>query len=290
MSKLSVVLATRNEEQNIGQCLASVRRLADEIIIVDEYSSDKTTEIATNYGAKVYEVKHEKIFHKTKQKALEKATGDWILQLDADEIVPQSLSDEIKKTVSATTGELTDSRSKILGKNTLFKRHQDLIEQRDGSIGSKTGVIVGFFIPRVNYFLGKPLIHGGVYPDPSIRLVKRGRARFTGKSVHDIMQLDGEVSWLENNLEHHDSPTLKKYFSRLNRYTDIQADDLRSAKVAKGILQFFNYLLLIPSYYFFLRFIRHKGFLDGPRGFLWAFFSALHYPIAYFKYITNKND
>ena len=84
---LSVVLATLNEEQNIGSCLESIKTIADEIIIVDESSTDKTREIAEKYGAKVIKVKHKENFHINKQKAIETATGDWILQLDADERV-----------------------------------------------------------------------------------------------------------------------------------------------------------------------------------------------------------
>lgn len=87
---LSVVLATRNEEENLGRCLESVKSLADEIIVVDEYSTDKTVEIAKKYGAKVFLEPHHDNFHVTKQVALEKATGDWILQLDADEVVTPS--------------------------------------------------------------------------------------------------------------------------------------------------------------------------------------------------------
>src|SRR4030042_2191138 len=95
-NKLSVVLATRNEEVNLGSCLDSVKGLADEIIVVDEGSEDKTREIAEKYGAKIYLVEHEPIFHKTKEKALNLASGDWILQLDADEIVTPELAKEIK--------------------------------------------------------------------------------------------------------------------------------------------------------------------------------------------------
>lgn len=285
-SRLSVVLATRNEEENIGRCLESVSQLADEIVIVDEFSTDKTTQIAKTFGAKVFEVKHEPIFHKTKQKALERATCDWILQLDADEKVTQELAKEIKETINLRNEELKNLRTEKL-KNRLFGRHQKLIEQRDGPIGKKSGEIVGFFIPRVNYFLGKPLIHAGVYPDPSIRLVKKGMAHFSGESVHDIMQIDGEVSWLENAIEHHDSPTLRKYFYRLNRYTDIKAQELQNTKTPKNVVSFIKFTLLLSTYYFLLLYFRHKGFLDGVRGFLWSFFSAMHYPIGYFKYVTR---
>lgn len=286
MSKLSVVLAVRNEETSIGFCLESVRRLADEIIVVDEYSTDKTREIAEEYGAKVFLEPHHDIFHITKQKALERATGDWILQLDADEVVTCGLAKEIVKVIKKTPRRRPNGLLRGRGKLELFKKHQKLIEERDGPIGKKTGEIAAFFIPRVNYFLGKPLIHAGVYPDGVIRLVKKGKAHFPQKSVHEQIQINGEVAWLFNDLEHHDSPTLKKYFVRMNRYTDLHAQELKEKSILKNALTMFNYVTIKPLFVFCSLFFRHKGFLDGPRGFLWSFFSALHYPIAYFKYLT----
>ena len=194
MIKLSVVLAVRNEEGNLAKCLESVTDIADEIVVVDEYSSDKTVEVAKKFGAKVFEESHHEIFHITKQKALDRASGEWVLQLDADEVVTSELAQEIKKVIGMTDGELKTRRLGDVKKWNLFMRHQRLIEERDGSIGKKTGEIVAFFIPRVNLFLEKPLIHAGVYPDAVIRLVKREKAGFPMKSVHEQMWIDGEVS------------------------------------------------------------------------------------------------
>ena len=279
--KLSVVLATRNEEENIKRCLESVKDIASEIIIFDEYSTDSTREIAEKLGAKVYLEKHHDIFHITKQKALEKAKGEWILQLDADEVVSEELAEQVLAIIN--------NQESIININPLFERHQNLIEQRDGPIGKSTGDIVGYFIPRRNMFLGKPLIHAGVYPDGVIRLVKRGFARFPQKSVHEQIELDGRVGWLSGDLLHYDSPTLKRYFARLNRYTDLHAEELRIKKLPKNVLSFLQFSLLHPTYYFLLLYVRHLGFLDGVNGFLWSLFSSWHFPIAYFKYLTNNN-
>ncbi len=287
--KLSVVLAVRNEELNLAACLTSVKDIADEIVVVDEHSTDKTVEIAKIFGAKVVEEPHHEIFHITKQKALDLAKGEWILQLDADEIITPSLHDEIKKTINMTDEEIKQREIPDRRKWNLFMRHQKLIEQRDGSIGTKDGEIVAFFIPRVNLFLGKPLIHAGVYPDPAIRLVKRGKAHFGLKSVHDIMQIDGNVSWLFNDMLHNDSPTLSKYIMRLNRYTDLHAEELRRRKVSKNIFYLFYYSIFKAKVKFLMLYFRYKGFKDGIRGFLWSAFSAWHYPIAYFKYWTGDS-
>jgi glycosyltransferase involved in cell wall biosynthesis len=276
--KLSVVLATRNEEENIIRCLESVKSIADEIIVIDEYSTDKTRYLAEKLGAKVYLEPHHPIFHITKQKALAKASGDWILQLDADEVVTPELSKEIVATLHGSPPTI---------QNNLFSRHQKLIEKRDGPIGKKTNEVVGYFIPRRNMFLGKPLIHAGVYPDGVIRLVKNGKAWFPQKSVHEQIQLDGEVRWLSGDLLHYDSPNLKRYLSRLNRYTDLIAKEYKDEKVSKNIFAFINYIIIKPKLTFFSLYFRHKGFLDGVPGFLWSFFSASRFAISYFKYLTS---
>lgn len=281
MKKLSVVLATRNEEANIGRCLESVEDIADEIIVVDEFSTDKTREIAEDLGAKVYTEPHHDIFHITKQKALDKASGEWILQMDADEVVTPELAKEISSVVNHSADYQPVAKP-------LFLRHQKLIEARDGKIGKPTGEVVGYFIPRRNMFLGKPLIHAGVYPDGVIRLFKKGFAWFPQKTVHEQIALDGKVSWLSHDLLHYDSPTLSKYLMRLNRYTDLQVQELKSKKVSKNPFVFIHYSLFKPLYTFFNLYFRHLGFLDGARGFLWSFFSATHFPVAYFKYITHK--
>jgi len=109
------------------------------------------------------------------------------------------------------------------------------------------------------------------------------------KSVHDIMQIDGNVSWLFNDMLHNDSPTLSKYIMRLNRYTDLHAEELRRRKVSKNIFYLFYYSIFKAKVKFLMLYFRYKGFKDGIRGFLWSAFSAWHYPIAYFKYWTGDS-
>lgn len=284
---LSVVLATRNEEENIGECLSSVKGIADEIIVADEYSTDKTREIAERYGAQVFEAPHHDIFHVTKEKALKKAKGEWVLQLDADERVTKELATEIKKVINMSNRELLTYKKRKHAKSALFERHQRLVEERDGKIGKSTGEVVAFFIPRLNFFLGKPLRHAGVYPDGVIRLVKNGKAHFPQKSVHEQIEVDGEVGWLTSDLEHHDSPTFERYLSRLNRYTDLKAKEFARDKVSKSVLDFFHYSFFKPCFNFLNLYLRHAGFKDGMRGFVWSLFSSLHFPIAYFKYYSK---
>ena len=281
MKKISVVLATRNEEGNIGDCLKSVSQIADEIIVVDEGSLDRTREIAKSFGAKVYKVAHEENFHKTKQKALDRATGDWILQLDADERVTEKLAREIREVVEMSDEDVR-SRKFPKSKSRIFMKHQRILKASGLTVGA--GPIAAFLLPRLNFFLGAPLIHGGVYPDPAIRLVKRGKARFPAKSVHENMEIEGGVAWLFNDLEHRDSPTLFRYLERNNRYTDIIANEFGAAKLPKNWITLIYYSTLKPFFVFVWYFFRHKAVLDGMRGFLWSFFSAARFTLAYFKY------
>jgi glycosyltransferase involved in cell wall biosynthesis len=289
MNKLSVVLAVRNEEENIERCLRSILDIADEIIVFDEHSTDKTVEIAKTLGAKVFLEPHHDNFHITKQKAIDAAMGEWILQLDADEVVTPQLAHEIKEVINLTNEEIKN-RKLAPKKAQLFNRHMEVIEKRDGRLGINTGEVVAFFIPRLNMFLGKPLRYAGVYPDPAIRLIKKGKAYLPAKSVHEIMEIKGEVAWLENDMLHYDSPTLKRYLDRANRYTSFTASQLADAKTKRNLINFLKYMFIKPVFTFVNLYFRHKGIKEGIRGFLWSMFSALHFPLAYFKYYTYKES
>jgi len=282
---LSVVLATRDEEQNIARCLESVKTIADEILIFDEHSTDKTVAIVKKYGAHVFDVDHNDNFHITKQKAIDKALGEWILQMDADEVITPKLAKEIQQIVHSNNEELL-KKKRVLDKNSLYSRHMVALEQRDGKIGKDTGEVVAFLIPRINMFLGKPLIHAGVYPDPAIRLIKNGKAHLPAKSVHEIMEVDGEVSWTEYAMEHYDSPTFNRYLARANRYTDLTAESFKKSSLSLSLRTLMFYSFIKPTIVFLNLYIRHLGILDGMRGFIWSLFSALHFPIAYFKYYS----
>lgn len=248
--KLSVVVATYNEADNIGRCLESVKDLAQEIVVVDGDSSDKTVEIAKGFKARVVVTDNPAIFHINKQKAIDLAQGDWILQLDADERVTPEFAFEIKKAIT---------------KKEFY----------------------GYWIPRKNYFLGRYLTKGGAYPDYTLRLYRRGKGRLPQKGVHEQAVVEGKTAYLTEPLLHLADPTLSRYFLRNNRYTDLIAEELRQEKrnpLVKAVL----YLLVKPSYWFFMLYIRHKGFMDSWQGFVFAFLSGLRFPIGYIKYLINS--
>jgi glycosyltransferase involved in cell wall biosynthesis len=286
MTKLSVVLATYNEEKNIGACLSSVKKIADEIIIVDGTSSDKTVSIAKSFGARVLVVPNQRIFHINKQKAMDMAKHEWILQLDADEIVGVELAQEIQHVI-AMDEKAAEKYQETLPQRALFLRHQQLLVDRDGGIGSDSGPYHAYFIPRLNYFLGRYLRYGGVYPDGVIRLVKKGFAHFPCKDVHEQIAVKGRVGWLNNDLLHMADPTFQRYLMRNNRYIDVLAMQLSESKTGKDPLTACKYLFYLPIEWFLMTLIRHKGILDGWQGVVFSFFSALRFPRAYLRYVKS---
>lgn len=251
MNKISVVLAVFNEEENLKKCLDSVRRFAFEIVIVDGGSSDKTVGIAKSYGARVINSDNPPVFHVNKNKAIDKATGNWILQLDADEVVSKELCEEILK------------------------------------VANENDDINGYWIPRSNFFLNRFLKKGGQYPDYTLRLYRRGKGRLPAKDVHEQAEVSGKVGFLRHDLIHIRDKDFATYFDRFNRYTDLIANQLGEKHTAKNTASFINYVFVKPVWWFLKAYVRHKGFMDGFAGFVFALFSSLRFPVSYLKYIKS---
>ena len=282
--KLSVIIATHNEEANIATCLRAVKDIADEILVADGESSDKTVQIAKDLGATVLPMTNKRMFHLNKEEARKVAKGEWILFLDADEIVTKELAKEIREVLIGAHQPVDIATHK------LFRLHMENIARRDKISFQTEAPINGYFIARKNFFLGRFLMHSGVYPDGVIRLVRNGMAYWPCKDVHETMIVDGGVSWLQEPMIHMADPTFARYLERANRYTSLTADQLRREKVRKNLWTMCNYIIWMPLKTFILLFIRHKGFLDGFSGFVWSLMSALHYSIAYMKYITFSDS
>ena len=246
--KLSIVLATYNEEKNIKACLDSVKGLADEIVVVDGSSTDKTRQIAKKFGAKVYKTTNKPIFHLNKQIAIDKATGHWILQLDADERVTLELKNEIKA----------------------------IIKPKDSKFA-------GYYLPRKNWFLSKFLTKGGQYPDYVIRLFLNGQGYLPAKSVHEQIIINGKVGHLKNDLVHYSDPTFKRYLVRFNRYTSLDATKLYESKTKPSFGLLLSYFVVKPIIWFTSTYFRHKGFVDGLPGFIFSLMSSLRFPVIYIK-------
>lgn len=261
MKNISVAVATYNEEENIGKCLESVREWADEIVIVDGSSTDKTVEIAKKFKAKIIISDNPTIFHINKQKAIEACSGEWILQLDADEVVTH----ELKKEILKVTNQQSNNRT---------------IEQS----------INGYWLPRKNYFLGRFLKKGGQYPDYTLRLYKKGKGKLPAKSVHEQAQVDGKVAYLVNPLLHFSYPNFGHYLKHFNKYTDLFAQEYYDEKLKMSFGAIVNYIIFKPLYWFLLTYIRHKGFQDGFPGFVFSFFSSLRFPVSFIKYWDKIRD
>ncbi len=285
--KLSLCLAVHNEEQNLRACLESCKNIADEIVVVDGASTDRTVEIARLFRARVIETDNPQMFHINKQKALDAAKGQWILQLDADERLSPELAKEIRSIIAMSDPDKEHYQQSVPGKS-LFLRHQRLVEDLKGRVGETHGSYVAFFIPRLNYFLGTFLRHGGVYPDGAIRLVKKGKASFPCKDLHENMDVRGKVGWLQHPLLHYDSPTFQRYLMRNNRYINMMVSEFQQEKLSKNVINFISFVFYKPFIWFFSTQIRHKGFLDGWQGIVFSFFSALRFPRAYLRYVGMK--
>jgi len=184
--RLSAVLITRNEEANLPACLASLAGLADEIVILDSESTDRTVAVAEAAGARVVRHRFDG-FGAAKQRALELAIGAWVLSVDADERVTPALADEIRRVLA------TDPAAD------------------------------GFLVRRDVFFLGKRLRFGGMGNDWVLRLFRRAGASFSASRVHEHVMIAGRASRLGAALEHHAYRTLAEHVEKMNRYTDIQA-------------------------------------------------------------------
>jgi glycosyltransferase involved in cell wall biosynthesis len=226
----------------------------NEIVIYDANSTDRTVSIIKKYKniSIIYGPNHS-IFHFNKQTAIAACKSDWILQLDADEVVTSKLKTEI----------LSILQNPSVSEN-------------------------GFWINRKNYFLGKFLTKGGIYPDSTIRLYKNGKGRLPCKNVHEQAQVDGDVGFLKNDLDHFADPTFSRYLLRNDRYTSLIADELSKQGVSFNFLNFMNFFLIKPIHWFLLAYILHRGYVDGFPGFVFAWYSSLRFPISYIKHYEKN--
>jgi glycosyltransferase involved in cell wall biosynthesis len=228
---LSVALITRNEAANLPSTLASVR-WANEIVVVDSGSTDATLAIARDAGARIFEEPW-KGFAAQKNSAIAHCAGDWILSLDADEEVSSELAQEIQTLLA---GEPAFSAWRI---------------------------------PRLNHFLGCPLRHGGYWPDPKLRLFRRGAARFADRPVHETLHSDSPASQLKGHLIHHCYPTLDDYIEHMNRYSTLGAQALVDSGRAGSSWSWLAWnAVLNPTATFIYNYLLRLGFLDGREGLL----------------------
>ncbi|MGH7388813.1 MAG: glycosyltransferase family 2 protein [Candidatus Rokuibacteriota bacterium] len=196
-ARLSAVVVTLNEEERLRACLESVA-WADEIVVVDAESHDKTVQIAREFTDRVL-VRPWPGFAAQKNFGLEQASGDWLLSLDADEEVSPELRDEVSALLRAPAAA------------------------------------DGYAVPRRNIFLGQWIRHGGLYPDWQVRLFRSGRGRFVARDVHESVEVDGAVGRLAGHLVHRSYRDLSDFFERAHRYSTLAARDaVRRGRTARA--------------------------------------------------------
>jgi glycosyltransferase involved in cell wall biosynthesis len=234
MPTLSVIIITSNEEANLGDCLASLEGLAQEVVIVDSKSTDGTIRIAQSYGAVISQSDDWPGFGPQKNRALDLATSQWILSLDADERLTPALRSEI----------LT-----VIQKN----------EQIDC-----------YSIPRLSWYCGRFIQHAGWRPDNVTRLFRRGAARFSNDLVHERLITTGGVAKLKNHMLHLSFMNYSQVLQKLDRYSTASAQQA----FAKGQTSSLSKAIFHGMWAFFRTYIVRAGILDGVQGYTLAVSNA----------------
>lgn len=231
--RLSAILITRDEAADLPDCLASLA-FCDEIVVVDSGSTDTTVAIAEGAGARVTVTSDWPGFGPQKQRALDRATGDWVLSIDADERIPADLAAEIRAAIA------------------------------------RGGAEVGFRLNRRSSFLGRFLLHGGWYPDRILRLARREAARFTPDRVHERLVVDGAVGDLSADMVHHSYRSIDEVLDKGRRYALASAAERRARGKRGGLAT----ALLRATWAFLRHYLLKQGFRDGAHGFVAALAKA----------------
>ena len=234
MPTLSVILITRNEEVNLADCLASLEGIAHQIVVLDTNSSDRTLEIAKNYGAVIAQPADWPGFGPQKNRALALATGDWVLSLDADERLTPTLRSEILTAIHHSAN------------------------------------VDCFSIPRLSWYCGRFIRHSGWSPDYVDRLFKRGTASFSDDLVHERLLPNGQVAKLENPMLHYSFMDFSQVLQKIDRYSTASAEQA----FAKGRRSNPLKAILHGLWAFFRTYFIRAGFLDGFEGLALAISNA----------------
>ena len=242
MTGISAILITKDEERNVAECLASLT-LAEEIVVVDSGSTDRTEEICRNDSRVRWYSEEWKGFGRQKNSALDKAKGPWIFSIDADERVTKELAEEIS------------------------------------GIDLDRSPCAGYRVPRRSFFGDRWVRHGGWYPDATVRLWRKEAGRFEERSVHEAVRVSGPVGTLRGDLLHYTYRDTADFVERLNRYSSLGAGELRKKGRRVSLLD----LLFRPPFTFFRMFILKRGFLDGVLGLKLAGLYSMYTFVKYVK-------
>ena len=245
--KMSVVILTRNEENILRRCLDSVK-WADEIVIIDDNSTDRTHEIAKEYTNKVVSHPLNEDFVAQRNLGIKYCSGDWILEMDSDERMMTELKDD------------------IMG---LLEHGSDMS---------------AFTFKRINNFCGKFLKYGGEADHRPLRLFKKGKAVFAGEAINDFLKVDGPIGEFDSMMEHYNFPTVSQYLSQQDFYTSMEAKELSKKIGVMPVKKLKRELLWNPLKLFFKVYVKKQGYKDGLRGLMLAILSAWRRFLIYAKY------
>jgi glycosyltransferase involved in cell wall biosynthesis len=238
---ISAVIAARNEAHNIGRCLESLR-WADEVVVVDSGSTDGTKEIVRHYQRRLIEGEWLG-YGRTKRLAVDSATHDWILSIDADEVVSESLRDRILSLLSE---------------------------------GPRCS---GYRIPFRNFYLGHRLRHSGVRREHHLRFFDRRKGNYTDRELHESVRLEGSLAEVTEPILHYSYPTIASHLLKMNRYSDLGAHELHAAGKRATLLG----AAVRGVHRFLRMYVFNLGFLDGKHGFLFTVISAFGVYMKYAK-------
>lgn len=241
-ASLGVCIIAFNEEDRIGDCLDSVS-FADEVLVVDSGSTDRTVEIARAKGARVI-VRDWPGYVAQKNFALGQVQTDWALCVDADERVSPRLAEEIRRVVAAGPGE-----------------------------------VAGYRMARRTFYLGRWITHGGWYPDRKVRLVRRGRARWGGVDPHDRLEAEGPVGTLAGDLLHYTYRDIADHLRSMDRFTSVAAGEYHARGRGGAVAM----MILGPPAKFAKMYLLKAGFLDGLPGFVVAVMGSYYVFLKYAK-------
>ena len=240
---LAVVIITKNEEQNIDDCLRSVQWI-DEKIVVDAESTDRTVDIAAQYTKNIH-VRAWPGYGLQKNFGIGQATADWILILDADERVTPLLTTEIVERIQSWSSEGP----------------------------------VAYRIPRRNFFYGKWVRKGGIYPDYQIRLFRKGMAWYNEVPIHENLMVSGEIGSLREPLDHYTENAIVDHFKKFGNYTTYAA--VEKMKTIQKV-QWYN-VVINPMVVFLKTYLIKSGYKDGVRGLIIAVFASMYTFVKYAK-------
>ncbi len=246
MSKIAAVVLTKNEEVKIEKCLRCLQSFVDEVIVVDDNSEDKTVEICKKLGVKVIINESGGNFDKQRNIGIEEASCQWILQMDADELVPSETAVKIKEAVENPSD------------------------------------YVAFKLRRKNFFFGYPLRYGGAY-NWGVKLFKKGKAYYIGSSVHETLKIEGKIGKIDAEIHHFPFSSIRDILNKMNFYTEVEAE-LFIKNIDKISFKEIKYRLTWKSLKLFWKlYVKKKGYKDGMYGLAWSIINVIGPQIRWLK-------